>query len=80
VGRSAAPAAAPRTALLARLLADLPPGTTEIYFHPATRRCPELDRTMPDYEHERELETLTSAVLRDAVIASGAELRSLGSL
>jgi len=69
-----------RTALLARLLADLPPGTTEIYFHPATRRCPELDRTMPDYEHERELETLTSAVLRDAVIASGAELRSLGSL
>ena len=69
-----------RTPLLARLLRDLPPGTTEIYFHPATRRCPELERTMPDYEHERELETLISPVFRDAVRTSGAELRPLGSL
>jgi len=69
-----------RTPLLARLLQDLPPGTTEIYFHPATRRCPELERTMPDYEHEQELETLISPFFRDAVRTSGAALRPLSSL
>lgn len=40
------------------LLANLPDGESEIYFHPAARRDPMLDRLMPDYEHEAELAAL----------------------
>ncbi|WP_287989992.1 hopanoid biosynthesis-associated protein HpnK [Acidiphilium sp.] len=36
----------------------LPSGSTEIYFHPATRRCRDLERLMPDYEHVAEFEAL----------------------
>lgn len=46
--------------LVARLLDRLPEGVTEIYFHPATRRAPEIDRHMADYRHEAELDALTS--------------------
>jgi hopanoid biosynthesis associated protein HpnK len=56
------------TALLSRLLAVLPRGVSEIYFHPATQRSPELDRQMPGYGHTAELAALLSpevaAVLR----------------
>jgi hopanoid biosynthesis associated protein HpnK len=41
-----------------RLLAELPDGDSEIYFHPAVRRDPALQRLMPDYEHEAELVAL----------------------
>src|SRR6185312_12827492 len=41
-----------------RLLAELPEGTSEIYFHPATARDPPLRRLMPDYEHMAELAAL----------------------
>jgi len=41
-----------------RLLAALPDGDSEIYFHPAARRDAVLDRLMPDYEHEAELRAL----------------------
>ncbi len=41
-----------------RLLANLPPGTSEIYFHPAVIRDGELTRLMPTYEHVAEFETL----------------------
>jgi hopanoid biosynthesis associated protein HpnK len=41
-----------------RLLAVLPDGVSEIYFHPATRRDATLRRLMPDYEHEAELAAL----------------------
>lgn len=41
-----------------RLLANLPPGTCEIYFHPATTRDSELTRLMPGYDHVAELQTL----------------------
>jgi chitin disaccharide deacetylase len=41
-----------------RLLANLPDGVSEIYFHPATRRDDVLVRLMPDYEHEAEFATL----------------------
>jgi hopanoid biosynthesis associated protein HpnK len=54
-----------------QLLARLPDGVTEMYFHPATRRCPELDRWMPDYQHERELDALLSPKVREAIQASG---------
>jgi len=57
--------------LVAGFLEQLPQGVTEIYFHPATRRCPEIDGTMPDYEHEREFEALTNEVIRRLVATSG---------
>ena len=41
-----------------RLMAALPDGTSEVYFHPATTRDATLRRLMPDYEHEAELATL----------------------
>ena len=41
-----------------RLLANLPEGDSEIYFHPAARRDAVLDRLMPTYEHEAELSAL----------------------
>ena len=39
----------------------------EIYFHPASRRCPELIRSMPDYDHVGELQALLSPRVRAAV-------------
>jgi hopanoid biosynthesis associated protein HpnK len=43
---------------VATLLRHLPPGSSEIYFHPATARDAVLAALMPDYEHEAELEAL----------------------
>lgn len=40
------------------LLRNLPPGRSEIYFHPATRRDAELARLMPAYHHVEEFEIL----------------------
>ena len=40
------------------LIPRLPPGLSEIYFHPAAGRDPLLDRLMPTYEHEAELAAL----------------------
>jgi hopanoid biosynthesis associated protein HpnK len=59
------------TALLARFLGRLPEGVTEIYVHPATRRCPEIDRHMPDYRHEAELEALKSRAVMEMLQAKG---------
>ncbi len=47
-----------------RILECLPEGLSEIYFHPACRRCPEIDRTMPGYKYEEELVALTSPAVR----------------
>jgi hopanoid biosynthesis associated protein HpnK len=44
-----------------RLLANVPDGDSEIYFHPAARRDAVLERLMPDYEHEAELAALLEA-------------------
>jgi hopanoid biosynthesis associated protein HpnK len=41
-----------------RLLAALPDGTSEIYFHPAVAQDATLRRLMPDYEHAAELAAL----------------------
>jgi chitin disaccharide deacetylase len=54
-----------------RFLKYLPDGITEIYFHPATRRCLEIDRTMPEYLHEEEYKALTSSRLMDAFELEG---------
>jgi len=49
--------------LVTRFLRRLPRGVTEIYFHPATRRCPEIANVMPNYRHEEEFRVLTSKSL-----------------
>ena len=56
-----------------RCLKRLPEGVTELYFHPATRRCPEIDRFMPAYDHQGEYMALTSEALKAALAAAGAE-------
>jgi hopanoid biosynthesis associated protein HpnK len=43
------------------LLENLPAGSSEIYFHPASHRDDFLRDLMPDYEHEAELKTLLDA-------------------
>ena len=53
-----------------RLLARLPEGDSEIYFHPAARRDAVLDRLMPDYEHEAEFAALLDAEVRVAACAA----------
>ncbi len=39
----------------------------ELYFHPASRRDPLLDRLMPGYQHQAELAALLSPALRGAI-------------
>ena len=55
--------------LALRFISNLPAGVTEFCFHPATRRCEEIDRTMPRYRHEDELAALTSESLLHATQA-----------
>jgi hopanoid biosynthesis associated protein HpnK len=59
-------------ALVARFLEQLPDGVTEMYFHPATGRCPQTERYMPAYRHEAELQALTSPSVMEALRATGA--------
>jgi hypothetical protein len=47
-----------------QILAALPDGVSEIYFHPASGRDALIDATMPDYEHEAELAALLSPLVR----------------
>ena len=46
------------TGRMQKLLQNLPEGTSEIYFHPATKRDASLTQLMPDYEHEAEFQAL----------------------
>lgn len=55
-----------------RLAPRLPPGLSEIYFHPASHRDVELTRLMPDYEHEAELQTLLDPAVGAALDNAGA--------
>jgi chitin disaccharide deacetylase len=50
---------------------NLPAGVTELCFHPATRRSPEIDSTMPDYRHQEEFKALTSKALIELLQESG---------
>ena len=63
-----------------RLVEQLPDGVSEMYFHPSTRRCPEIDRTMPDYRHEEELAALLSSRVATALARSGVERIAFGDL
>jgi hopanoid biosynthesis associated protein HpnK len=66
--------------LVTRLLGVLPDGVSEIYFHPAARRCPELERRMPAYRHQAELAALISRPVRDALQAAGIQRIAYGDL
>jgi len=59
--------------LATRMFRNLPRGITEFCFHPATRRCAELDRTMPLYRHEDEFRALTDKTLHQELRKAGAE-------
>jgi hopanoid biosynthesis associated protein HpnK len=49
------------------LLGALPPGLTEMYFHPARAREETLRQLMPDYEHEAEFAALMQGRLPEDV-------------
>ena len=66
--------------LVTRMFRNLPPGITEFCFHPATRRCAEIDRTMPLYRHEDEFRALTSKTLLQELKTAGAERVSYSEL
>jgi hopanoid biosynthesis associated protein HpnK len=53
-----------------RLVPHLPAGTSEIYFHPASRRDPVIDALMPQYRHEAELAALLDPRVRQALTPS----------
>jgi hopanoid biosynthesis associated protein HpnK len=66
--------------LVLRQLRELPEGVTEMYFHAATRRCPEIDRTMAGYRHEAELAALTSERVCGALASLGIQPIAFGDL
>ncbi len=61
-----------------RLLPHLPDGTSEIYFHPATKRTPALVAAMPGYRHTEELAALLSPAVRERIATLGIKLASYG--
>ena len=63
-----------------RLATHLPPGVSEIYFHPATHRDARLTRLMPDYKHEAELAALVDPAVRAALAQAGAAQTSYDAL
>lgn len=58
--------------VLLRILAKLPPGTTEIYFHPAVGTEAPITPSMSQYRHADELAALLSTRVRAAIAATGA--------
>ena len=65
-----------------RLLAlapNLPPGLSEVYFHPATRKDGALAALMPEYEHQAELAALLDPDVAAAMAAAGVERSSYGA-
>jgi hopanoid biosynthesis associated protein HpnK len=60
--------------LVLHFLKHLPPGATEVYFHPASCRGPEFDRVMRS--NQEEFETLMSPALLEALLTS--EIQRIG--
>ena len=54
-----------------RLLPHLPPGVSELYFHPATRTTPALAAAMPGYRHADELAALVSPRVHQRIAELG---------
>ena len=63
-----------------RLLAHLPEGVSELYFHPATRSGPALLAAMPGYRHAEELAALTSSTVKARIAELGITLTSYREL
>jgi hopanoid biosynthesis associated protein HpnK len=61
-------------------LAHLPPGLTEIYFHPATSRWKSADPLLTPYQFEAELKALTSPAVAGALRTHGLERTVFGDL
>ena len=68
-----------RAERITRLAAALPPGLSEIYFHPAARRDTAFARLMPHYEPEAEMMVLLDPAVRRAFEAAGCALVSWSS-
>ncbi len=60
------------------LLPHIPPGLTEIYFHPAASRDPRLETLMPKYEHKAELAALLDPRMRPAMADAAITLTTYG--
>ena len=56
---------------LLALIPHLPPGTSELYAHPATRQSPALAELMPTYDQPGELAALLSPRVKAALDAAG---------
>ena len=62
------------------LIARLPPGVSELYFHPAVGRDARIAVLMPGYDHEGELAALVSPAVRAALAARDVRLCGFGDL
>jgi hopanoid biosynthesis associated protein HpnK len=62
------------------LLPHLPPGVSELYFHPATRGTAALAAAMPGYRHTEELAALLSPAVQRRIDELGIELIGYGDL
>ena len=62
------------------VLAQLPAGVSEIYFHPAAGRDGVLDALMPTYRHEDELAALCSPAVRTALAAASVPVIGFGDV
>jgi hypothetical protein len=65
---------------LLALLPHLPPGVSEVYFHPAARTTPDLAAAMPGYRHAEELAALLSPDVRRLIGELQIELTGYGDL
>ena len=65
---------------LRKILINLPDGVTELCCHPAVCRSPEIDGTMPLYNHEEEFKALTSDDLRRTLKEVKAQTIAFGDL
>jgi hopanoid biosynthesis associated protein HpnK len=63
--------------LVLRFLSQLPPGVTEIYFHP---EISDIHRTGEDHCRQREYEALINPRLHQALLTSGAQLIAFSDL
>lgn len=63
-----------------RMLDDLPEGVTELFFHPATGSFPGADAGTERFQWREELDALTSAAVRDALIRNGIQRTTYGEV
>ena len=60
------------------LVPHLPPGLSELYFHPAIVSDPALQALMPGYEHAAEMTALLDPRMRDALVAAAVVMTTYG--